>query len=158
MLGYRHVGFDGGLTRQSLQNDPTKALSVAERFEAFSDFPWALIYRELDRKFQDARFILTVRDSNTWYDSLCRHAIARPNGRIRRLIYGHPMPQGNRDVFISTFEKHNESVKQHFASMADKLLVVSWENGDGWKELCEFLGRLRPKKKFPHANRSRKRA
>jgi len=30
------------------------------------------------------------------------------------------------------------------------LLVVCWENGDGWDKLCSFLNKRKPDEPFPH--------
>lgn len=51
---------------------PLKAL--CDKYEAFQDLPFSqgVIYAVLDNMYPGSKFILTVRDSNTWFDSLVR--------------------------------------------------------------------------------------
>ena len=35
----------------------------------------------------------------------------------------------------------------------EDLLIVDWEKGQGWKELCSFLNKSVPNVSFPHDNR-----
>jgi hypothetical protein len=45
-------------------------------------------------------------------------------------------------------------VIDYFADKPDKLLVICWENKDGWNKLCDFLNKSVPKVPFPHLNKS----
>jgi hypothetical protein len=51
-------------------------------------------------------------------------------------------------VHIKRYRWHNERVKQVIPK--DKLLVFNVKQG--WKPLCEFLGRQVPEEPFPRAN------
>jgi hypothetical protein len=44
-------------------------------------------------------------------------------------------------------------VQKYFNNQPNKLIVLDWEKGDGWIELCEFLGKPVPSLPFPHANK-----
>lgn len=48
------------------------------------------------------------------------------------------------------FEEHNELVRAIARSEGRELL--EFELGDGWEELCEFLGKSVPDLEFPHVN------
>jgi len=37
------------------------------------DNPWPLIYKELDKRIPGCKFILTLRDEESWYSSVKRH-------------------------------------------------------------------------------------
>jgi hypothetical protein len=50
---------------------------------------------------------------------------------------------------IRAYRQHNAKVIKHFAG-SPSLLVVDWEAGDGWQQLCEFLGKPIPDVPFPH--------
>ena len=52
---------------------------------------------------------------------------------------------------MARYETHNANVFSYFAGRRD-LLVVNWASGDGWRELCGFLGKDEPCEPFPHAN------
>lgn len=125
------------------------------RYDSFEDWPWPLLYREIDRVFPGTKFILTRRkDPNTWFGSLCRHAERTGPTAFRKYIYGHAMPRGFRDAHIRFYEAHNEAVRKYFERRPNDFLEVCWEEGDGWEELAEFLGFETPNRPFPHANQS----
>ena len=49
------------------------------------------------------------------------------------------------------YERHNREVLQYFGNRLSKdLLVVCWEQGDGWAELSRFLNKRLPEEPFPH--------
>lgn len=130
-------------------------LSVVRQYDSFEDWPWPLIYREIDEAFPGTKFILTRRkDPQTWFDSLCRHAERIGPTDYRESIYGHAMPHGHREEYIAFYERHNEAVRAYFRDRPDDFLEVCWEQGDGWDELSSFLGLQRPDLPFPHANQT----
>ncbi len=138
-----------------LRRDYARLIQIMSAFDSFEDWPWPLVYREIDRAFPGSRFILTMRSSpDVWYDSLCRLAEMVGPTEYRKIVYGHAMPQGHKSDYIAVYERHNEEVQEYFSSRPGQLLVVSWDKGDGWDELCGFLGLQRPGVPFPHVNRS----
>ena len=58
----------------------------------------------------------------------------------------------NRDVFRRAYEKHHESVSDYFERKGRELLVMDICAGDGWDELCSFLGVPVPDVAFPVEN------
>jgi hypothetical protein len=71
---------------------------------------------------------------------------------IRRILYGLPFPKVSESAHRA-LRKHNAEVKHYFRDRGKDLLIVDWEEGDGWKELCNFLGKDIPDEDFPHANK-----
>jgi hypothetical protein len=62
------------LAVQVKRNQLEPVLQEAAKFETFEDWPWFAIYRELDQRFPDSKFILTVRkDTATYIASLKAH-------------------------------------------------------------------------------------
>lgn len=155
MLGYQnHHTVSELLTRWVSKGQVGRVLRVAESYTSFEDWPWPLIYQELYDYFPNAKFILTKRASSAvWFKSLCDHADMTGPTHMRRMAYGYTMPHFRKDEHISQYEKHNEEVVQFFAQRdPSKLLVVSWEDGDGWPELCRFLNKPLPDQPFPVSN------
>ncbi len=68
-------------------------------------------------------------------------------------IYGVGYPKYNKQIYLNRFRKHNREVMEYFKSRADDLLIVSWEKGDQWDKLCNFLGKPLPDQPFPHTNK-----
>ncbi|MBS34848.1 MAG: hypothetical protein CMO26_02860 [Thiotrichales bacterium] len=44
-------------------------------------------------------------------------------------------------------------VREYFSERPDDLLKIFWEHGDGFEQLCRFLGDPTPNTPVPHANR-----
>lgn len=153
-LGYRHCGFDKQLVADYADGRSDRLMAVADRFDSFEDFPWPLMYRDLDQRYPGSRFVLTVRrSSRVWYDSLCRHAVRTGPSAEKEVAYGYPDPRGHEKHHVWLYEEHNRRLRQYFADRPGQLLVACWEAGDGWPELCSFLGRAIPDAPFPHANK-----
>ncbi|NOX62729.1 MAG: hypothetical protein GXP42_12405 [Chloroflexi bacterium] len=154
-LGFRHTSFDLDLLRAYCQGDVERLFQVADAYDSFEDWPWPLAFRELDERYPQAKFILTVRkDSETWLRSLLSHAKRTGPTEARKLVYGYAMPQGHEIEHIRIYETHNAEVQRHFQDRPDKLLVVCWETGSGWPELGRFLGVETPSGPIPHANKA----
>lgn len=146
VLGYNHHGPDMDLLAKMEENRGAAtavALRKAARFTALSDWPWLLLYRELDAAF-DAKFILTIRDEDKWLASY-RRMITRSAGVAREMIFGDLTDDG----LLRAYREHNESVLDYF----DDVLVVDWTK-HGWQELCTFLSTPVPDIPFPHLNAS----
>jgi Sulfotransferase domain len=116
----------------------------ADAYDAHVDYPWMFLFREMDRAFAGARFIYTVRDPE-------RLATSNQNDRRRNGTQEVDMP--SRGQIIQRYLEHQGMVLDYFAGRSN-LLVVSWEAGAGWKELCWFLKKEAPESMFPWANRS----
>lgn len=123
--------------------------------EAFEDLPWPLLFRQLDERVPDAKFVLTIRRSpEAWLQSIQTHIKRADPWAGHFLIYGSYDPVGDRERYLRTYNDHNAAVRAHFASRPGKLLEMCFEQGDGWRELCAFLGvKDIPVEPFPHENR-----
>jgi len=161
ILGYNYMGCRRDLLEDLIsRNDYNKVFDVVKKYDAFEDWPWPLIYKELDREFPGSKFILTIRkDEETWLNSIKKHSLKRlPIFRIngRKLIYGHTFPHRHEKVYLDYYNRHNRGVSEYFKDRPDDLLVVCWESGAGWEALCSFLNKEIPKVNIPHANKSRR--
>ncbi|HSE33384.1 MAG TPA: sulfotransferase [Pyrinomonadaceae bacterium] len=158
-FGFKHRTFDMDLALQVKRNILAPVLKEAEKFEAFEDWPWFEIYRELDQRFPNSKFILTLRkDTETYVASLKRHhereGIRKP-GFIKPHFWDevHGMQPADWDYEKSAqrYERHNREVLEYFGDRINTdLLVVCWEQGDGWRELSRFLNKRKPDEPFPH--------
>ncbi|NOZ49082.1 MAG: hypothetical protein GXP37_03415 [Chloroflexi bacterium] len=152
--GFHHKSYDLALLQAVVGGDPAPALAAAERYDSFEDWPWPLLYAELDAHFADALFILTVRkDAEVWLRSLLKHARRTGPTLARQLVYGYDMPHGHEAQHLAFYRAHNQAVRDYFSARPHKCLVVCWETGSGWQELASFLQRPLPDRPLPHANR-----
>jgi len=155
LLGYRHHTKDPSLRDEVLGGDYRRMFEVADQYESFEEWPWAKMYRELDQRYPEAKFILTVRrDSQAWLRSVARQSERLGPTVNRERILGYSMPHGHEREYLAVYEEHNRAILEHFAGRPDKLLVVCWEEGSGWNQLCRFLDKPVPAVPFPHVNRA----
>lgn len=126
------------------------------------DWPTAGFHRELAAAYPSARFLLTVRNPETWVDSFAAtiHQLGSELERVRdsmrpwtnmayRVIEKTGFRIGlDRSALLRAFEAHTEAVKATIP--ADRLLV--YQVKDGWPPLCEFLGVPVPETPFPRTN------
>jgi hypothetical protein len=131
-------------------------LPTFELFEAFVDNPYFAIWRKLDNAFPKAKFILTIRDEETWIDSCVRYYKGRRIRPMRAWLFGeYADPSASRlarQAWLETYRHHNAAVLDHFADSVARFLLMDITKGDGWEKLCPFLGVPIPNHPFPRAN------
>ncbi|MFM7134317.1 MAG: sulfotransferase [Planctomycetota bacterium] len=157
-LGYRVRDFDREALFAVAGGDVEAALWRAEAYHAFEDSPWWMVYRELDLRFPGSLFILTERrDEEAWRQSGVKH-LARATGGIldpvAATFVGHFARLGVApDRQHEAYAFHGRAVRAHFAGRESQFRVLNWDRGDGWPELCGFLGVPAPSGlPFPHEN------
>lgn len=105
--------------------------------------------------YPEGKYILTVRtDADTWYDSVLRWN-ERKNGfshapkmrKQRVAMYGSEQP---KPWWKHRYQAHNRALRR-----LPNCLEVCWERGDGWAELCGFLGCEVPNEEFPWINKNK---
>ncbi len=124
-------------------------------FDAFQDHPWAIIYKDLDKQYPNSKFILTTRETESWYTSVINFFGPRST-LMRRWIYGEDAgaPLGNKKVYTEYFERHTRGVLEYFQHRPDDLLVLDLSKGNSWEKICGFLNTDVPQGiPFPHANK-----
>ncbi len=152
-FGYRVTGPNGVDDPNIGSNVLDMAYSLVEQYDAFQDNPWPIIYKELDAKYHGSKFILLLRDSESWINSQVKH-FGRSETPMRKWIYGVGCPKGNEDIYVKRFENHNNEVKRYFQNRPRDLLILDLAKGSGWEELCPFLGVDIPNTPFPHVNKA----
>jgi len=155
-LGYRVTGPNGIRDPDIADNVYALADSLVNEFDAFQDNPWPVIYKYLDEKYPNGKFILTIRSTESWIKSQVSH-FGRRETPMREWIYGTGCPKGNEKIYTERFDKHNEEVIDYFKDRPNDLLVLDLSKGDCWDKLCSFLGADIPDIPFPHANKASER-
>ncbi len=133
------------------------------RFDALTDLTVAVLYRELADTFPKAQFIYTHRAMDPWLDSCRRHftpALAQlrvDQGQaylndLCDAFYGSHVFDAAR--YRAAYEAHDAAVHAFFASRRP-LLKIDVTAGDGWQQVCPFLGVATPDAAFPVSNRGR---
>lgn len=146
-----------------------------EGYQSAVDYPVTRYYKQLMKKYPDAKIIHTTRDPEAWYESASQTIIwaSKPSlGRMLKLMIKLPfkpelrkqMPilkfngklidrefgtdYKNKIEVIKRFTAHNEDVLKTVPR--EKLLV--FDPKQGWGPLCNFLGVPVPSTAFPKSN------
>lgn len=133
-----------------------RARELLTSHDAFEDNPWPVLFRQLDVWAPHSKFILTLRDTQSWYDSALNHFANHPTA-MREWIYGHGAPKGNEEIYKQRYDRHNSDVHNYFRNRPDDLLILEFNKNFDWPDLCEFLDKPVPKIAFPHANQASRR-
>jgi Sulfotransferase domain len=144
--------------------------AVFEGFESTVDWPGCTFWEPLMEVFPDAKVLLTVRDSESWYESarntIYASLIAGQKGELKEGDEEPPSPEAfqmisaliwqgtfhgkfeDRAYAIEMFDKHIAEVK---SKVPPERLVVH-EVKEGWKPLAQMLGVPEPRTEFPRLN------
>ena len=138
-----------------LKKDYTRILRMLENYDAVEDTPWYMIYKELDKLIPNSKFILTIRDEESWYSSVKKH-IGDLRSANHEWIYGRGkgLPKDDKQNTIDVYNRHNKEVIKYFENRPNDLLVLDFTKGDGWKKICSFLNKQIPHIPFPHCNKT----
>ena len=133
------------------------------------DEPSSWYWKQLWTTFPDALVILSIRDSQSWWESVesvtlqiqeeKRHPQLLTTERREYLKFLFSMYPGLnekvlREDSVSAFEEHNQNILD-FANQneAFKRRLVIWHLNDGWQPICSALNLPVPDVPFPHLNR-----
>jgi|688.fasta_scaffold70042_2 hypothetical protein len=157
ILGFRHQAFDLSLLEQAAIAQYDQLNNKINLFDSFSDWPYPLLYKYLDRSYPGSRFILTRRSTpEQWLKSLFAHSLRTDpfiGTRARSLAYGYPYPHLNPHKHITMYQQHLLYVKEYFADRPADLLELCWEQGSKMNDLCQFLGLQYANHELPHSNK-----
>jgi hypothetical protein len=169
-LGYRTVHWaSDSLTFRELVAGKYR-LSILENHEAILDTPIPALYPQFDAVYPGSKFILTVRQVDSWIDSMRRHRElqeSREQARDDRVVsmtfrhFSRLVTYGvidfNEERYRYVYNSHLREVERYFRERPEDLLVLDVCAGQGWEKLCSFLGKPLPTGAFPASNGARER-
>lgn len=161
ILGYNTIRFPYKFLKSS-NGELSLDYNKINKYDALCDTPIAYFYKELDKKFPNSKFILTIRDLEKWAKSAKKHfsitrAILRENFRGKEVkdyiirLFGTDV--FDYEKFVETYKNHNKQVQDYFSNRKEDILLINICNGGGWDKLCSFLKKPIPEEKFPVKNR-----
>jgi hypothetical protein len=133
--------------------------ALFDGYQSTTDYPACSYWRELADYYPDAKVLLTVRDPDSWFDSVSETIFSEG---MQGSLVGSPagaMMQGvifdafdgdihDRAYMTEWFTRRNQQVID--AVPPERLLV--YHPRDGWEPLCAFLGVAVPDGPFPKVN------
>lgn len=135
---------------------------IYQGYRSAVDWPTATFFRELHQTYPTAKFILTVRSTQSWVESFSETIYKALAGRAHAPAEKQPwltmcagviakagIAEGmDAAALAAAFDGHVAAVKATIPP--DQLLV--FEVKDGWEPLCNFLGAPVPATDFPRTN------
>ncbi|NET43657.1 sulfotransferase family protein [Okeania sp. SIO2B3] len=138
--------------------------SLLNNFDGITDITVASYYAQLDKIYPDSKFILTVREKESWLKSMEAHWSKkvvfdeRPEKQkkmelrrfLRSAVYG--TYQFNTERLSYVYDLHCQNVLEYFRDRPESLLVLNICQGEGWEKLCSFFDLPVRDEPFPHNN------
>ncbi|HBE21639.1 MAG TPA: hypothetical protein DEG17_06065 [Cyanobacteria bacterium UBA11149] len=136
-------------------------LSILQDCDGITDITVAAYYAQLDRLFPNSKFILTVRDKESWLKAVEAHWHNKPifdtnpenqdKMRLRRFlrlaVYGTYTFNADRLAYV--YDLHHKNVLDYFKDRPESFLVLNICGGEGWEVLCPFLDKPILREEFP---------
>jgi hypothetical protein len=165
ILGFATVDWTNRLTGELMSDDDLYM------FDAFTDTPACLAFERNYYLFPNAKFIYTTREAGDWERSFTEHLraiysvsdFAGHRARMREGAFRHGrafISQGlglflNYASYNEAFRVYDRRVRRFFEDKPkDRFLEFDVFAGQGWPELCGFLGQDTPAVSFPWRNRA----
>ena len=141
------------------------AIAELSNYTAAMDEPWMLMYEEVMASMPEAKFLLTIRDAESWYRSYVKLVALQLESMSTMWIdlpdYWHPClrmqswgcnfvngTETDKKTCIESYHRHISRVQEIIP--AHKLLVYNWS--DGWSPIAHFLNLPVPSEPFPHVD------
>lgn len=151
-------------SNEVIMGEPDFDLLLKAGYTATMDLPFALYFEQVRDAYPDCKFILTVREnSEVWFRSwdVLTRSITKPafiggyifsharklelymrwlfsvvNGDNAFLSAPFPLPPQNKRSAISSYESHNQLVRDSIPPSR----LLEYNVRQGWEPLCDFLG------------------
>ena len=133
--------------------------TIFDGYQSTTDYPACSYWRELADYYPDAKVVLTVRDADSWFDSVSETIFSdqmqppagSPGAMMAQGVIFDAFGDRRRDRAFMTdwFKRRNQQGID--ALPRERLLVYSPKVG--WEPHCSFLGVPLPDEPFPRINR-----
>lgn len=138
-----------------------QSVELLENYDAAADISVAIAFRELDWRYPQAKFVLTLRPVAEWlvswenHDQTIRQKIGGelPDWMRRLRIRTFGQVKFEAAVWQRTYEQHYQEVTHYFKGRSQQLLEYNLCASPDWAPLCKFLSKPVPSLEFPHGNK-----
>jgi hypothetical protein len=148
--------------QRAIDGDPPRWDEFFADYAAAVDWPVAAFWAELSGAFPGAIVLLSVRDTDGWWqsakqtifdvsrrtppsDPMFRDQLQMVNTMFERRF----TPEwADEAAAKAAYEQHNDTVR----ASVEPGRLVEWRAGDGWRPLCNALDLAEPDEPFPHVN------
>jgi len=123
---------------------PLKHQLFDDKNDGCSDIPVIPFYKELDAKYPNSKFILTMREKASWMSSIEPYLERKRDWKqspwtidMRIKVYGGPFYEEN--MYSEAYDRHHEDVLSHFSNRPKDLLTINIFDSDDTREIYDFL-------------------
>ena len=165
MMEVRKNPTHSGIWQHAVNNEPVDWKDLFQGYKTVVDWPAAEFWSELCSAYPDAKVILSLREPEGWYKSVCNTIMTnltsplpdepeqRKHRAMTRSLILDRVFGGQFEVKAHAIEVFNANLaKVREQIPAERLL--EYRPGDGWVPLCEFLGVAVPEEDYPNVNSS----
>lgn len=159
-----------------VNDDFSKIYPFINNYTSFQDAPWSYLslddIKKIDNSFKNSKFILTIRDSESWFMSLLKwhtntvkfgvnfkDKVYLPYCKVLGMCQKTHMTPKNfleqKNIIIKNYEKRNEEITKYSIGKENFLVIDIFNNNNNWEVLCNFLGKPVPNIIFPHKNKTK---
>jgi hypothetical protein len=141
----------------------SRIYKLLEEYDGLCDFPVPVIFKKLDKKYPNSKFILTVRSPDSWIRSVENHIkndiynCNRNNDGKYSLLFEEYLFYNikffDKKILMKKYLEYNKKTIKYFKNRPNDLLVIDFSEGDNWKKICSFLNKKVPNKHFPCVNK-----
>lgn len=167
MLGYEvcpeDIMYNIGSThfQNFKEGDYEELFGLVDEYDVFEDRPWnhTNFYETLHSKYNDAKFILTTRDVDQWWDSYIRwdkKVNLRHTWHYRlnsEVCYGVESFMDNPELSKETYIDRNNNIRNYFKDNPN-FLELDINEDNKLEKLCMFLNKDIPNELYPHLNQN----
>jgi hypothetical protein len=126
-----------------------------DKHESSTDTAVAARFEFLDLLYPGSKFILTIRDLDSWIES-ASSLIRSDKDPIWKLetrskLWGSLV--FDRENFIEGYHKHHSKVLHHFRNRPNDFLILDLKATEKFEKLCSFLDKPIPSNDYPHLNK-----
>jgi hypothetical protein len=147
------------LWHAAVEGNPPDWHAVFAGYRATVDWPAASFWPELSEAFPEALVLLSLREPESWWQSVHETIFSPVNLSRARPGGWHAMWNDlivarftdrlqDKDACIAAFNYHNEEVRKR----VPRSRLLEWRVSDSWEPLCRELDLPVPDRPFPHAN------
>jgi hypothetical protein len=168
MLGFKsghwkNAHWAKAIWREMNEDGGSKTL---ESCYSLCDLPIPLLYKQLDEAYPGSKFILTIRDEESWLKSVRNHYDPEKNinqkswkkdpftNIIHRELYG--TTQFDPEIALRVYRNHNKSVIEYFSDRPEDLVILDLAEGKEWEKICDVLDMPVPNVPYPVKNPTKK--
>ena len=119
-----------------------RSLEDFQNYDVLLDIPVSCRYRDLDVLFPNSRFILTMREMDSWLDNRSRKPedVREKSLWVRETrLRTYGFSAFDREHYIEAYTEFHDGVDEYFSLRSNDLLKMDIIEGDGCDDLCSFL-------------------